>query len=42
MLHIRYEFEFDIIYIDGKKRLIVWYWSNMDPLKMYRNYKILI
>lgn len=42
MLHIRYEFEFDIIYIDGKKHLIVWYWTSSVPSKMYRDYKILM
>lgn len=42
MLYIRYEFEFDMIYIDGKKHLIVWYWTSTVPSEMSRDYKILI
>ena len=42
ILYIRYEFEFDVIYINGKKHLIVWYWTSTVPSEMYREYKILI
>lgn len=40
VVRFKYEPQFDIIFINGKKYLIVWYWCKYLN-EIHRNYKII-